>query len=95
MKFPIQHSQSLASAGVIAGALIATPFIAQAQSAADANPRTPWGAPDIAGVYAEYTTAPLQRSEEYGNREFLTDDQHHPEVDPQRSRLAPLRREPE
>lgn len=87
MKFQMQHSQSLVSAGMIAGALIAAPLGAQAQSSADDTPRTPWGVPDIAGVYAEYTTAPLQRPEEYGDQEFLTDAEF---AELERRRLRPL-----
>jgi hypothetical protein len=39
------------------------------------QPRTSWGAPDISGVYAQYTTAPLERPREFGDREFLTDEE--------------------
>ncbi len=37
------------------------------------HPRTPWGEPDIAGVYAEFTTAPLERPPELGDKEFFVD----------------------
>jgi len=50
-------------------------------------PRTSWGAPDIAGVYAEYTTAPLERPREFGEREFLTDEEF---AELERRRQAPL-----
>ena len=32
------------------------------------HPRTPWGEPDISGVYSEYTTAPLERPAPFGDR---------------------------
>ena len=35
-------------------------------------PRTPWGAPDLQGVWDFRTITPLQRPEEIENREFLT-----------------------
>ncbi len=41
----------------------------------EAAPRTPWGVPDFSGVYSEYTPAPLERPEEFGTREFLTQEE--------------------
>ncbi len=35
-------------------------------------PRTPWGAPDLQGVWDFRTITPLQRPEELGDQEFLT-----------------------
>jgi len=51
--------------------LLAAPIVS-AQTGASATERTPWGVPDISGVYAEYTTAPLERPAELGNKEFYT-----------------------
>jgi hypothetical protein len=51
-----------------AAALIAAPH-ADAQSKKSA-PKTAWGDPDITGVYAEFTTAPLERPVELANKEF-------------------------
>ncbi len=34
-------------------------------------PKTSWGEPDISGVYAEFTVAPLERPEELGEQEFF------------------------
>lgn len=59
------------SAGVL---ILATPLAALAQAQAPEDfPRTAWGVPDLSGVYAEFTTAPLERPEAFGDREFLTD----------------------
>jgi len=81
----------LIAAGAIAGVMaLGAPLGAQAQSAAE-NPRTAWGVPDFSGVYAEYTTAPLERSREYGNREFLTDEEF---AELERRRLAPIELNP-
>jgi hypothetical protein len=35
--------------------------------------RTPWGDPDLQGVWNSKTLTPLERSEKYAGREFLTD----------------------
>ena len=45
------------------------PAIAQDQSAA---PRTPWGAPDLNGIWSHGTATPLERPEPQGDRELLT-----------------------
>ena len=41
----------------------------------DAVPRTPWGAPDLGGVWDFRTITPLERPEELGDREFLTEEE--------------------
>ena len=41
-------------------------------AAAQDGPRTAWGAPDLQGVWDFRTITPLQRPEQYGDREFLT-----------------------
>ena len=38
-------------------------------------PRTPWGAPDLQGVWDFRTITPLQRPEELGDQEFLTEEE--------------------
>jgi hypothetical protein len=76
-------------AGTIAGATTLGQA-AQAQSDAD-HPRTAWGVPDFSGVYAEYTTAPLERPREFGEREFLTDEEF---AELERRRLAPIELRP-
>ena len=61
---------------VIAVVLLApVPVTGQAQTAtADqpTPPRTPWGAPDLQGVWDFRTITPLQRPEELADQEFLT-----------------------
>src|SRR5947208_6138696 len=34
---------------------------------------TPWGEPDLQGIWTRDADVPLQRPSKYGNREFLTD----------------------
>jgi len=77
MNHSMKRHHCLKAAGVITGVvMMSAPGLSQAQSSAGGGqPMTAWGVPDISGVYAEYTTAPLQRPEEFGDREFLTDDE--------------------
>jgi hypothetical protein len=44
-------------------------------ASAQDHPQTPWGVPDLSGVYAEFTTAPLERPPELGTQEFFTPEQ--------------------
>ena len=41
-------------------------------AAAQTAPRTSWGDPDLGGIWDYRTITPLERPEEYGEREFLT-----------------------
>jgi len=50
-------------------ALSAVPVSAQTA------PRTPWGDPDLQGVWDYRTITPLQRPERLGDREFLTEEE--------------------
>ncbi len=57
-------------------ALVMTPVGVAAQST-DANevPRTSWGEPELTGIYDYSSITPMQRPEEYGDRQFLTDEE--------------------
>ncbi len=48
--------------------------------------RTPWGEPDLQGIWTDETDTPLQRSPKYANQEFFTDAQR-AELDRQRSAM--------
>ena len=65
------------TAGFFAGVVtLAIPLMTPVHTAtAQSHPKTAWGEPDLAGVYAEFTTAPLERPPELGNKEFLTADE--------------------
>lgn len=39
------------------------------------TPRTPWGDPDLQGIWDSKTVTPLQRPDEFAGRAFLTDDE--------------------
>ena len=56
---------------LIAAALVA-PAAAAGQPAAEQAPRTPWGAPDLGGVWDFRTITPLERPKELGDQAFLT-----------------------
>jgi hypothetical protein len=62
-----------------------TPTSAQALT-----PKTPWGEPDLQGIWTDETDTPLQRSPKYANQEFFTEAQR-AELDKERSAL--LRRD--
>ena len=38
-------------------------------------PRTPWGTPDLTGIWSSKNSTPLQRPDEYADREYLTDEE--------------------
>jgi hypothetical protein len=57
---------------VAALAAAIAPLCAQGQK----QPRTSWGDPDLTGAYSEFTTAPLERAQEYGEKEFLAREEY-------------------
>jgi len=67
---------------------------AQAPTASGAAPapalKTPWGEPDLQGIWTDETDTPLQRSPKFANQEFFTEAQR-AELDKERSAL--LRRD--
>jgi hypothetical protein len=48
--------------------------------------KTPWGEPDLQGIWTDETDTPLQRSPKFANQEFFTEAQR-AELDQQRSAL--------
>jgi hypothetical protein len=69
-----------------------TRTVAQAPAASAPAPalKTPWGEPDLQGIWTDETDTPLQRSPKYANQEVLTEAQR-AELDKARSAL--LRRD--
>ena len=57
-----------------------------ADSRADASIRTPWGEPDLQGIWTTEVDTPFERPERFGDREFLTPEEQ-AELDQQRSGL--------
>src|SRR5437763_159604 len=83
-----------AAAAAAATAIIALPVPqtkAQAPSASGAAPmpfvlKTPWGEPDLQGIWTDETDTPLQRPAKYADQEFFTDAQRE-QLDRERSAL--------
>src|SRR5262249_15770900 len=57
-------------------------------------PRTPWGAPDLQGIWSCNTITPLERPDKYAGREFLTDEEVPADLPPPEQRAAERRRTP-
>jgi hypothetical protein len=77
-------------ASVHAGGQVPT-AAATTQSAAAKTwspPRTPWGEPDLQGVYRYVGATPLQRPKDFGAREFLTDAEVAQRTKAEQERLA-------
>ena len=82
---------AIAAAGVSAGiSMSITRTSAQAPAASAPTLKTPWGEPDLQGIWTDETDTPLQRSPRFANQEFFTEAQR-AELDEQRSAL--LRRD--
>src|SRR5258707_3720794 len=63
---------------------------AKSGAAQDSTVKTPWGEPDLQGIWTDETDTPLQRPPKYANQEFFTAAQRE-ELDRERSAL--LRRD--
>ena len=66
-----------------------TPTAAQTPQASGAALKTPWGEPDLQGIWTEEFDTPLQRPAKYGNQEFFTDAER---ADLDKARTAVLNR---
>jgi hypothetical protein len=83
---------TVAVGAAAAGVVISAPTTrAQAQSPAASAPspvlKTPWGEPDLQGIWMEETDTPLQRPAKYGDQEFFTAAQR-ADLDVQRAALS-------
>jgi len=85
-----RFSNSMIGVAVAAVALSAVIAVSvtgtSAQAPAGAALKTPWGEPDLQGIWTDETNTPLQRAAQYANQEFFTDAQR-AELDRQRSAL--------
>ena len=61
------------SAFVLAASLATVPL--SSQTASSETPRTPWGDPDLQGVWSYASLTPLQRPGQFANQEFFTPEQ--------------------
>jgi hypothetical protein len=58
---------------IVIAVVVLMPMFAVAQSTASS--RTPWGAPDLQGVWDFRTVTPLERPDEFEGKAFLTDQE--------------------
>jgi hypothetical protein len=77
-----------AIAAIVSAVISASVTYTSAQSPA-ATLKTPWGEPDLQGIWTDEFDSPLQRSPRYANQEFFTDQQR---ADLDRERSAILTR---
>ena len=70
----MSHRNQAAAFAVAAGMAL-MPVFAAAQPADETGPRTPWGHPDIQGIWDYRTLTPLERPEELGDKAFLTEEE--------------------
>ena len=64
----------LASCSIVGAWLLLAPVPAAGQ-AADQAPHTPWGAPDLQGIWSFATLTPMQRPAELAGRAVLTEEE--------------------
>jgi hypothetical protein len=70
-----QRMAWMAAAVAIAGLVLAVGLQGQAQGTAGSAPRTPWGEPDLQGIWDSKIITPMERPDKYADREFLTDEE--------------------
>ena len=82
---------AIAAAGGTVTCISITPTSAQAPAASAAAPtaalKTPWGEPDLQGIWTAEFDLPLQRLAEYADQEFFTEAQR-AELDKERAAFA-------
>jgi hypothetical protein len=66
------RNERVAAAVLVCVIAAGTPTGSQTGSAPKTLPRTPWGHPDLQGIWNNSTITPLERSAQFGGREFLT-----------------------
>ena len=77
---------TVAIAGAAVGVVISVPITPASAQATPPALTTPWGEPDLQGIWTDETDTPLQRSPKYATQEFFTDAQR-AELDRQRSSM--------
>jgi len=67
---------SLVVIAIVGLALVSIAWPARSQDQADYTPpRTPWGDPDLQGMWDTRTYTPFERPAEFGTREFMTEEE--------------------
>lgn len=76
MKRRMQFAIVVAAVSSLAGASLTAQTPAPARAgAAPASPKTPWGAPDLQGLWSNALITPLERPKALGTKEFFTADE--------------------
>ncbi len=76
-----RFSGSIVTAAIAAAAASAVVCVsaiqtsAQAPTPSEAARKTPWGEPDLQGIWTDEFDTPLQRSAQYATQEFFTEAQ--------------------
>ncbi len=65
----------LASTCVVIAVVALPPLFAAPQSTNTMSPRTPWGDPDLQGVWHSSGATPMERPDEYQGRATLSDEE--------------------
>ena len=83
-----RFSSSMMTVILAAAAVGSIVSLSATRTSADAPavPRTPWGEPDLQGIWTDETNTPLQRPAKYANQEVFTESQR-AELDKERSAL--------
>ena len=64
--------ERLTAACIVVASLALSPALATAQPSDASAPRTPWGQPDLQGIWDFRTITPMERPEALGDQAFLT-----------------------
>ena len=62
-------------ASVVPVLAFVVPVLAAASAAGQSAPRTPWGDPDLQGIWSSSGATPMERPDEYQGRATLTDEE--------------------
>src|SRR4051812_43553994 len=68
-----RFSTSMVTVAIVAAAIGMSGASAQAPADSNEALKTPWGEPDLQGIWTEEFDTPLQRPARYGTREFLSE----------------------
>jgi hypothetical protein len=82
----LRSTITIALTAVALSAVISVSIGATSDQAPASGPKTPWGEPDLQGLWTDETDTPLQRSPRFGNQEFFTEAER-AELDRQRSAM--------
>src|SRR5882724_4318838 len=75
-----------AIAAAAVGAVILVSVTGTSAQAPVPAPKTPWGEPDLQGIWTDETDTPLQRSPKFASQEYFTEAQR-AELDQQRANM--------